>query len=115
MAIFKTAVSLASLSAMAAALPATPASQGFSLNQVAIPKTVARHPAAHLAKAYSKYGATVPSNVAAAAAASGSATTKPGQGEEEYITKITVGDATLNIDIDTGSADLYVLTIKKQS
>jgi aspergillopepsin I len=110
MAIFKTAISLAGLSAMVAALPATPASQGFSLNQVAVPKAVSRHPAAHLAKAYSKYGAEVPSNVAAAAAASGSAVTTPGDGEEEYITKITVGSDTLNIDIDTGSADLYVLS-----
>ncbi|KAH8688973.1 aspartic proteinase II-1 [Talaromyces proteolyticus] len=104
------AFSLVALSAVAAALPATPASQGFSLQQVAVPKGVARHPAAHLAKAYSKYGAAVPSNVAAAAAATGSVTTTPGQGEEEYITKITVGDATLNIDIDTGSADLWAFS-----
>lgn len=107
---FTKAISLAGLSAIAAALPATPASKGFSLNQVAIPKNSVQHPAAHLAKAYSKYGAAVPSHVAAAAAATGSVTTKPGQDEAEYITKITVGDATLNIDIDTGSADLWAFS-----
>ncbi|QKX54592.1 uncharacterized protein TRUGW13939_01680 [Talaromyces rugulosus] len=110
MAIFKTAISLAGLSAIAAALPATPASQGFSLNQVAVPKTVARHPAAHLAKAYSKYGAAVPNHVAAAAAATGSVVTTPGEDEALYITKITVGSDTLNIDIDTGSADLWAFS-----
>ena len=97
---------LTAYSAVVAAAPAPSKVQGFSVNQVSVPKTVYRHPAAELARAYKKFHVPVPSKVAAVAAASASATTTPTSGDEEYITQVTVGSDTLGLDIDTGSADL---------
>jgi aspergillopepsin I len=106
----KTVISALALSALAAAAPAPTKTTQFSIQQVAIKKP-ASHPAAKYAKALAKYGATVPANVASAAASSqsGTATNTPTTDDEEYVTPITAGDSTLNLDFDTGSADLYVL------
>lgn len=106
----KTVVSALALSALAAAAPAPSKTSSFSINQVAVKKPVV-HPAAKYAKALAKFGAGVPANVASAAASaqSGSATNNPTSDDEEYVTPITAGDSTLNLDFDTGSADLYVL------
>ncbi|KAL1852608.1 hypothetical protein Plec18167_007702 [Paecilomyces lecythidis] len=109
---------LAALTAYAVAVSAAPTApqvKGFSVNQVAVPKGVYRHPAAQLAKAYGKYHATVPTQVAAAAAATGSVTTNPTSNDEEYITQVTVGDDTLGLDFDTGSADLWVFSSQTPS
>lgn len=105
----KTVVSALALSALAAAAPAPSKTTSFSLNQVAVEKP-AVHPAAKYAKALAKYGAAIPSNVAAAAASgqSGSATNQPTANDEEYVTPVTAGNSKLNLDFDTGSADLYV-------
>jgi aspergillopepsin I len=105
----KTVVSALALSALAAAAPAPSKTTSFSINQVAIKKP-AVHPAAKYAKALAKFGAAVPAHVAAAAASSqsGSATNNPTADDEEYVTPITAGDSTLNLDFDTGSSDLYV-------
>lgn len=102
------AVLLAALTAYSAVVAAapTPEVKGFSLNQIAVPKVAYRHPAAQLAKAYGKFHAPVPTQVAAAAAATGSVTTTPTTDDEEYITQVTVGQDTLGLDFDTGSADL---------
>jgi len=40
---------------------------------------------------------------------SGEVAATPEQGESEYLEKVTVGGQSLNLDFDTGSADLYVL------
>ncbi|KAJ9292730.1 hypothetical protein DTO271G3_8429 [Paecilomyces variotii] len=101
---------LAAYSVAVAAAPTTPQVKGFSVSQVAVPKSVYRHPAAQLAKAYGKYHATVPTQVAAAAASTGSVTTNPTSDDEEYITQVTVGEDTLSLDFDTGSADLWVFS-----
>ncbi|RAO72606.1 uncharacterized protein BHQ10_008618 [Talaromyces amestolkiae] len=108
----KTVVSALALSALAAAAPAPVPAPGkatsFSINQVAVKKPVV-HPAAKYAKALAKFGAQVPANVASAAASgqSGSATNNPTANDEEYVTPITAGSSTLNLDFDTGSSDLW--------
>lgn len=57
------------------------------------------------AGAYTKYGANVPDGIKIAAA-NGSAVAQPEHNDKEYLTPVTVGDTVLNLDIDTGSADL---------
>ncbi|KAH8702374.1 aspartic proteinase complexed with Pepstatin [Talaromyces proteolyticus] len=54
----------------------------------------------------------VPSHIAAAAdsTVSGSATNTPQPADSEYIVPVTVGASTVNLDFDTGSADLWVYT-----
>ncbi|OQO05848.1 Aspartic protease [Cryoendolithus antarcticus] len=61
---------------------------------------------------YAKLGATVPSDAAAAAAAvqSGSVAANPEQYDESYLCPVSVGGQTLNLDFDTGSADLWVFS-----
>lgn len=56
---------------------------------------------------YSKVGAVAPANVQAAAAAvqSGSVTAAPEQYDQAYLSPVTVGGKTLELDFDTGSAD----------
>lgn len=59
-------------------------------------------------KTYGKYKATVPADVeaAAAAAATGTVTATPEDDDVEYLCPVSVGGTTLNLDFDTGSADL---------
>jgi len=62
-------------------------------------------------KTYEKYavvGAQAPTEVvdAAAAAQSGEVTATPEQYDQSYLCPVTVGASTLNLDFDTGSADL---------
>lgn len=112
----KTVVSALALSALVAAAPApAPNKTSFSVKQVAVKKPFV-HPAAKYAKALVKYGAKVPTQVAAAAASgqSGSATNEPTSGDEEYVTPITAGQSTLNLDFDTGSSDLWTYSASTQ-
>jgi aspergillopepsin I len=96
-----------SAAASAAAVPVHSPRQGFTVNQVT--RTPTRSRSVNLpgvyANALSKYGGTVPANVHAAAV-SGSAITTPEAGDIEYLTPVSVGGTTLNLDFDTGSADL---------
>ncbi|KAJ5101927.1 hypothetical protein NUU61_004149 [Penicillium alfredii] len=107
----KATLALAGLSAIASAAPTTPARQGFTVNQVS--KTLTKSKTVNLpgiyANAISKYGGTVPSSVRAAAA-SGSAVTTPEDNDIEYLTPVKIGGSTLNLDFDTGSADLWVFS-----
>ncbi|PYI25023.1 aspartic protease pep1 [Aspergillus japonicus CBS 114.51] len=61
------------------------------------------------ANALAKYGAQVPASVKAAAV-SGSVVTTPQANDVSYLTPVTVGSSTLNLDFDTGSADLWVFS-----
>nr|Q01972.1 RecName: Full=Penicillopepsin-1; AltName: Full=Acid protease; AltName: Full=Aspartic protease aspA; Flags: Precursor [Penicillium roqueforti]CAA59972.1 aspartic proteinase [Penicillium roqueforti] len=94
--------------------------QGFTVNQVqkAVPGTRTVNLPGLYANALVKYGATVPATVHAAAV-SGSAITTPEADDVEYLTPVTIGSSTLNLDFDTGSADLWVfsseLTSSQQS
>lgn len=102
----KVAISLAGLASIASAAPTNKVDSKFSVNQVARPATKTANFAANYGRALAKYGATVPSQVKAAAAASGVATTTPEANDEAYLTPVSIGGTTLNLDIDTGSADL---------
>ncbi|KAI9660618.1 MAG: Type I transmembrane sorting receptor [Bathelium mastoideum] len=112
---FTTSVAAAAaLVNVAAAVPhyhnIAPRSQ-FRVEQVSTGRTVARNGAGALKKAYLKYSKTIPSPVEKAAAAqSGTVTTTPTADDEEYITPVTVGNESLNLDFDTGSADLWVFS-----
>lgn len=105
----KITVALAGFASVASAVPMGGSSRKstFSVNQMAKPATnprVVNLPGMY-ASALSKYGATVPDSVKAAAE-SGSVTTTPENNDLEYLTPVNVGGTTLNLDFDTGSADL---------
>ncbi|KAK2814347.1 hypothetical protein FQN49_008212 [Arthroderma sp. PD_2] len=76
---------------------------------VAIPKTKVHHPAVGYARALHKFGMKVPKAVQDAAD-KGSVPTTPTSGDEQYVTKVTVGEGELNLDLDTGSGDLWVFS-----
>ncbi|KAJ5614422.1 Penicillopepsin-1 [Penicillium herquei] len=107
--ISKVVPALAGLASIASAAPTV--SGKYSIKQVARPATKTTNFAAQYAKALSKYGANVPSHVqAAAAVASGVATNTPTTDDEEYLTPVTIGGTTLQLDFDTGSSDLWVFS-----
>ncbi|KAJ6044027.1 type I transmembrane sorting receptor [Penicillium canescens] len=105
-------VAILSVSTLTAAVPlsARAEKKSFSVNQVKVTPTKTTNPAAHYAKVLHKYGAEVPDHVLAAAAATGSVTTTPTEYDEEYLTPIDIGGTTMNLDIDTGSSDLWVFS-----
>lgn len=103
-----TAIAL-SLSTLSSALPAPKSRKGFTVNQLVRPASQHRTiniPSIY-ANALNKYGATVPQQVMDAAS-SGSVITTPEQYDSEYLTPVTVGGTVMNLDFDTGSADLFV-------
>lgn len=62
---------------------------------------------------YAKVGAVAPATVVDAAAAakqSGSVSANPEQYDQSYLCPVSVGGQTLNLDFDTGSADLWVFS-----
>ncbi|KAI1612304.1 aspergillopepsin I [Exophiala viscosa] len=67
-----------------------------------------------LQKAYSKYNKVAPEDVQKAAS-SGSVTATPEQYDAEYLCPVTIGGQTLNLDFDTGSADLWVFSSELSS
>ncbi|PYI02828.1 aspergillopepsin I precursor [Aspergillus sclerotiicarbonarius CBS 121057] len=112
MVVFSKATALAlGLSTAASAAPLTQTRKNFSVQQVAHPanKTRTVNLPAMYARALTKYGATVPESVKVAAS-EGSVTTTPQSDDTEYLTPVTVGDSTLHLDFDTGSADLWVFS-----
>lgn len=91
----------------------------FQLNQVSAGKILKSGPI-DMMKTYNKYakhGAVAPSDVQAAAAAaqSGSAPANPESYDESYLVPVTVGGQSLNLDFDTGSADLWVFSTETPS
>lgn len=103
----KFTVAVAGLASIAAAVPTQPGK--YSIEQVARPATKASNFASKYSKVLQKYRVDVPTHVRAAAVASGVATTTPEQQDTEYLTPVKIGDTTLELDFDTGSADLYVI------
>lgn len=100
-------VALAGLASVASAVPTGGARKSFTAKQQhkpAIKPKIVNLPAMY-EKALLKYGASIPDDVKAAAE-SGSAVTTPVHHDLEYLTPVNVGGTTLNLDIDTGSADL---------
>ncbi|KAL5363386.1 aspartic peptidase domain-containing protein [Aspergillus floccosus] len=99
------------LSGVASALPGPKTRKGFTVNQLVTPKSQYRSiniPGIY-ASALNKYGASVPQHIMDAAS-SGSVVTTPEQYDSEYLTPVNVGGTVLNLDFDTGSADLWVFS-----
>ncbi|KAE8154942.1 Aspartic protease pep1 [Aspergillus avenaceus] len=106
------------LSTAASALPTGPSThskRGFTISQITRqsarpgPKT-ASFPAIY-AKAIGKYGGAVPAHVkSAVSGGTGTVVTTPEGDDIEYLTPVNVGGTTLNLDFDTGSADLWVFS-----
>ena len=110
--------SLAAALALAGAVIATPVQlekrKAFSIEQVHR-TTYLKNGPAQVAKTLRKYGKVVPENVIAAAennaavsaADTGSEPAVPGdQYDSLYLSPVTVGSTTLQLDFDTGSSDL---------
>jgi aspergillopepsin I len=99
---------LSSLSALAivslaSATPIRRAKQAFTVHED-VAKPFIPGPV-QLLKTYQKFGVATPPDVLAAAA-DGSVTATPEQYDAEYLCPVTIGGQTLNLDFDTGSADL---------
>lgn len=89
---------------LAAPTPRQPVKRGFSVNQkIAKPYQA---PAVQLRKVYQKYNVAVPEDVAKAAQGDGSVAAIPEEGDVEYLSPVEIGGQTVNLDFDTGSADL---------
>ena len=84
-------------------VPQVETKKGFTLAQ-SVPKPYQAGPVA-LQKTYLKFNKGVPAAVQAAAA-DGSVTATPEQYDAEYLCPVNIGGQTLNLDFDTGSADL---------
>lgn len=98
------------LVSFASSSPVEKRKETFSVHQT-IPKPFIKSGPAAVAAVYKKYGATAPPDVIAAAAANdGTVTTTPEQYDSEYLTPVSVGGQTLNLDFDTGSSDLWVFS-----
>jgi len=87
----------------------------FSVEQVSIGQTALPPPAVAMLNTYAKFKKTAkaPKHLKAAATAQadaqeGSVEAIPTAYDEEYLTPVTVGGQTLNLDFDTGSSDLWV-------
>ncbi|KZF23980.1 aspartic protease pepA [Xylona heveae TC161] len=104
---------LAVLATIASLASATPIEKRdgktFSFFQ-SVSRQVQKNGPVALAGVYQKYNKTVPENVAAAASNDGSATATPESYDESYLVPVTIGGQTLNLDFDTGSADLWVFS-----
>ncbi|EKG12524.1 Peptidase A1, partial [Macrophomina phaseolina MS6] len=84
----------------------------FSFNQV-LRGTVRKNGPIQMAKVYNKYKGTAPSDVKAAAAAAATGTvaaTPEDEYDSLYLCPVTVGGKELELDFDTGSADLWVFS-----
>ncbi|RMZ82955.1 hypothetical protein DV737_g1754, partial [Chaetothyriales sp. CBS 132003] len=115
---FSSLVAASLLASLALAKPVpqgTSTRKGFTINQSVAkpykPGVVA------LAQVYNKYNKAVPEHVAtaAASASSGEATATPEEYDEEYLVSVSVGGQDLNLDFDTGSADLWVFSSELSS
>nr|WDD23885.1 aspartic protease [Penicillium sp.] len=108
----KITVGLACLSVASAVPMGGARKSSFTVNQLARPATGTKtlNLPGMYANALAKYGASVPASVKAAAE-SGSAVTTPENDDAEYLTPVNVGTGTtMNLDFDTGSADLWVFS-----
>lgn len=78
----------------------------FSIEQTVEKAFIQSGPAAVLST-YNKFNVPAPENVIAAAASNdGTVSAAPSDFDSQYLTPVTVGGQNLNLDFDTGSADL---------
>jgi hypothetical protein len=100
---FVSSLSALAIVSLAAATPIRRAKQAFTVHEdVAKPFTPGP---VQMWKTYQKYGVAPPPDVSAAATDS-TVTATPEQYDSEYLCPVTIGGQTLNLDFDTGSADL---------
>ncbi|EME47325.1 hypothetical protein DOTSEDRAFT_69301 [Dothistroma septosporum NZE10] len=108
------ALASAALVASALAAPAELVGRStFQVAQVPAGKVVKNGPISmhKTYQKYAKFGAVAPADVKAAAAAQqGSVAANPEQYDQSYLCPVSVGGKTLNLDFDTGSADLWVFS-----
>jgi aspergillopepsin I len=96
-------LSVLAVVSLAAATPIRRVKQAFTIHEdVAKPFTPGP---VQMWKTYQKYGVVPPADVLAAATG-GSVAATPEQYDSEYLCPVTIGGQTLNLDFDTGSADL---------
>ena len=105
----------AALVATALAAPANMIGRSaFVVNQVEHGKFYKNGPLQLLStyQKYAKVGAVAPAQVKAAAAAqqSGQVSANPEQYDAAYLSPVTIGNSKVNLDFDTGSADLWVFS-----
>jgi hypothetical protein len=98
------ALSVLAVVSFALATPIWRANQTFTIYEE-VPKPFVPGPV-RLLKIYQKYGIIPPPEVVAAAVASSSVTATPERNDWFYLCPVTIGGQTLNLDLDTGSADL---------
>lgn len=98
------------LVAFASGSPVEKRTSTFSVKQT-VPKPFIKSGPAAVLSVYAKYGGTPPQDVVDAAASNdGTVTTTPEQYDSEYLTPVSIGGQTLNLDFDTGSSDLWVFS-----
>ncbi|KFY01608.1 hypothetical protein O988_02653 [Pseudogymnoascus sp. VKM F-3808] len=108
----------ASAAASVAAAPAAEANAKTSFSIPAIHSGATRNGTTALLKAYAKYGLTPshPDNILNTLLGNlvkrqdGTVPAKPDADNVEYICEVDIGGQTLNLDFDTGSADLWVFS-----
>ncbi|KAK5111480.1 hypothetical protein LTR62_004932 [Meristemomyces frigidus] len=110
-----TTAALVAAATLSMAVPVVDRRSTFVIEQVAAGQVVKSGPieAMKVYNKYAKVGAVAPSAVVDAAAAaqqSGSVAANPEQFDESYLCPVSVGGQTLNLDFDTGSADLWVFS-----
>ena len=99
------ALSALAVVSFALATPIWRTNQTFTIYEE-VPKPFVPGPV-RLLQTYRKYGIIPPPEaLAAAAVASSSVTATPTQYDLYYLCPVTIGGQTLNLDFDTGSADL---------
>ncbi|RDW63144.1 pepsin-like aspartic protease [Aspergillus mulundensis] len=110
MVVFSKVAAAFGLAAVASAMPTISPRQGFTIDQLLkeVPKRTINLPAIY-ANGLRKYGGNVPPHISDAIT-QGSAVTTPEEYDIEYLTPVNVGGTTLNLDFDTGSADLWVFS-----
>ncbi|TKX19359.1 aspartic protease-like protein [Elsinoe australis] len=120
-------VVLSGLAALAAAAPAPDAAKAkkgssygtakpvggslkFSVQQKSLGKKLITYPPKQVLNTYAKFNKKAPTAVKSAAAAgvSGSVANNPLSYDEAYLSPVTVGGVSMNLNFDTGSSDLWV-------
>jgi aspergillopepsin I len=91
-------------------------SRTFTLDQVAVQRSIPWSGPHEITRMYNKYGIQPPAELQAQVrnidadgpAGTTSVAAKPYKGDTEYLLSVKVGNHNLTLDLDTGSADLYV-------
>lgn len=80
--------------------------QAFTIHQ-SVPKSFIQSGPAAVLSTYRKFRKPAPQDVVAAAAANnGVVSASPTANDSQYLTPVTIGGQNVNLDFDTGSADL---------